>query len=155
MRRRSLVWALAVTDALFLVYWLVAALAEAKLVTLPPSLMYAGYGDARVCAWNWSFFPLDLAFSVTGLVAARWARREDPRFRPLALVSLTLTVVAGLMAVSYWVLMGQIDLAWFLPNLVLALWPLPFIVSLVRELARAHPVAPAPLVSAAPASTGR
>ena len=133
--RRALLVLLVVTDVLFLFYWAVAALAEAHVVTLPPSLMYAGYGDARVCAWNWSFFPLDLAFSVTGLFAARFARRDDPRFRPLALVSLTLTVVAGLMAVSYWVLLGEIDLAWFLPNLALVLWPLPFIGWLFREFA--------------------
>jgi|JI10StandDraft_1071094.scaffolds.fasta_scaffold567924_1 hypothetical protein len=133
---RSLLFALVVTDALFIAYWIVAALAEVNVVSLPPSLMYAGYGDDRVCAWNWSFFPLDVAFSVTGLLAARWARREDPRWRPMALVSLTLTVVAGLMAVSYWTLLGQIDLAWFLPNLALVVWPMPYLVWLVRDMAR-------------------
>lgn len=133
---RSLLLALVVTDVLFVVYWIVAALAEAKVVSLPPSLMYAGYGDDRVCAWNWSFFPLDFAFSVTGLLAARWARRGDPRWRPVALVSLALTVVAGLMAVSYWTLLGEVDLAWFVPNLALVVWPLPYLAWLVRDISR-------------------
>ncbi len=73
---RSLLFALVVTDALFIAYWIVAALAEVNVVSLPPSLMYAGYGDDRVCAWNWSFFPLDVAFSVTGLLTRRAGRGE-------------------------------------------------------------------------------
>jgi hypothetical protein len=134
--RPSLRYALLATDALFLAYWLVAGLAELGLVSLPASLMYAGYGDARVCAWNWSFFPLDVAFSVSGLLAVRWARRDDARWRPAALLSLTLTMVAGLMAVSYWALMGEFVASWFLPNLLLVVWPIPYLAALLRDVAR-------------------
>lgn len=134
--RPSLRYLLLVTDALFLAYWLVAGLAELGLVSLPASLMYAGYGDPRVCAWNWSFFPLDVAFSITGLLAVRWGRRDDPRWRPAALLSLTLTMVAGLMAISYWGFAGEIVASWFVPNLLLVVWPIPFLAGLLGELTR-------------------
>lgn len=134
--RPSLRLSLLVTDALFLVYWSIAALAEAGLFALPPSLMYAGYGDVRVCGWNWSFLPLDVAFSITGLLALRWSRAGDPRWRPAAIVSLLLTMVAGLMAVSYWTLMGEIDLAWFVPNLLLVIWPIPHLARLLGDITR-------------------
>jgi hypothetical protein len=62
------------------------------------------------------------------------ARRGDPLWRPLALISLLLTTVAGLMAVAYWTLLGEFDPAWFLPNLVLLVWPLLFVPKIVRDL---------------------
>ncbi|MCA9609015.1 MAG: DUF5360 family protein [Myxococcales bacterium] len=132
--RRSLFLALLITDLGFLAYWLVSGIAELGWISLPASLMYAGYGDDRVCAWNWSFFPLDVAFSVTGLLAVRWGRAGRPAWRPMALVSLTLTVVAGLMAVSYWTLTEEIVASWYLTNLLLVLWPLPYLVWLMRAL---------------------
>lgn len=132
---RRLAIALAVTDVLFLAYWATAALSAAGLLHIPPQYMYAGYGEPRVTAWNWSFLPLDLAFSVVGLFAVRSARRGDPLWRPLALISLILTQVAGLMAVGYWALMGEFDPSWFLPNLALVVWPVFFLPGLVCDLA--------------------
>ena len=131
---RRLSWALSITDALFLAYWAAAGAAAAGLIQLPAALMYAGYDQPRVVAWNWSFLPIDVAFSVTGLLAVRAARRGDPLWRPLALISLILTQVAGLMAVGYWALLGEFDPSWFLPNLVLVLWPLAFLPKLVCNL---------------------
>ncbi|MCZ6853141.1 MAG: DUF5360 family protein, partial [Gammaproteobacteria bacterium] len=64
---RPLRIALTITDVLFLLYWSIATLAELGLLQVPPELMYADYRDQRVVAWNWSFFPLDLVFSITGL----------------------------------------------------------------------------------------
>jgi hypothetical protein len=87
-------------------------------------------------AWNWSFLPVDLAFSILGLAAVRAARRGNPIWRPLALLSLAFTMVAGGMAVSYWTLLGEFDPSWFLPNLALVIWPLFFLPGLVRDLAR-------------------
>ena len=109
------------------------------MLHIPPSLMYAGYGEPRVVAWNWSFLPVDVAFSITGLLAVRAARRGDGLWRPLCLVSLILTQVAGLMAVGYWALLGEFDPSWFLPNLALVLWPLAFLPKLVRDLAEGRP----------------
>jgi hypothetical protein len=98
---RSLALALSVTDLLFLTYWAVSGAGAAGLLHIPAAWMYADYANPRVAAWNWSFLPLDLAFSVVGLLAVRAARRGDPLWRPLALISLILTQVAGLMAVAY------------------------------------------------------
>lgn len=131
---RSLATALTITDVLFLLYWLVAGASLVGLIALPPSLMYAGYDDPRVTAWNWSFFPIDLAFSAVGLFAVAASRRGDPLWKPLALISLLLTMVAGLMAVGYWALLGEFDPSWFLPNLALVVWPMFFLPRLVCDL---------------------
>lgn len=131
---RSLAASLAITDLLFLAYWSMALLSHIGLLSIPPDLMYAGYDNPRVVAWNWSFFPLDLAFSVTGLMAVRAARRGDATWRPLALISLTLTIVAGLMAVGYWAILREFDPSWFLSNLALVIWPLFFLPKLVCDL---------------------
>jgi hypothetical protein len=131
---RSLAASLAITDVLFLAYWSAALLNQVGLLSIPAELMYAGYDNPRVVAWNWSFLPLDLAFSATGLMAVRAARRGDPTWRPLALISLTLTVVAGLMAVAYWAILREFDPSWFLPNLALLIWPLFFLPRLVCDL---------------------
>jgi len=131
---RRLAVALSITDLLFLAYWAVAGAAAGGLIQLPAALMYAGYDQPRVVAWNWSFLPIDVAFSVTGLLAVRAARRGDPLWRPLALISLILTQVAGLMAVGYWALLGEFDPSWFLPNLALVAWPMAFLPKLVCDL---------------------
>jgi hypothetical protein len=130
--------ALMVTDWLFIAYWAASGLDRLGLVQIPADLLYANAHDPRVAAWNWSFFPLDIAFSVIGLAAVRASRRNRPIWRPLALISLILTMVAGGMAVSYWALLGEFDPAWFLPNLALLLWPLAFLPGLIGQLAPAR-----------------
>jgi hypothetical protein len=99
---RSLALALSITDLLFLAYWLASGLDKVGLIAIPADWLYAGAGEPRVDAWNWSFFPLDLAFSVTGLAAVAASRKGSASWRPLALISLILTMVAGGMAVGYW-----------------------------------------------------
>ncbi|MDX2236480.1 MAG: DUF5360 family protein [Hyphomonadaceae bacterium] len=126
--------ALTVTDLLFLAYWIAAALHAAGVLPIPADMLYADADDTRVIAWNWSFFPLDMAFSLTGLAAIRCARRGDPMWKPLALISVTLTMVAGGMAVSYWTLLGEFDPMWFLPNLALLVWPMAFLPRLAATL---------------------
>ncbi|MEM7002191.1 MAG: DUF5360 family protein [Pseudomonadota bacterium] len=128
----SLRWLLAITDLLFLLYWSLAALSALNVVQIDPALMYADYDNPRVIAWNWSFFPLDVVFSLVGLYSIRAWRRGAPSWRPLALISLTLTMTAGGMAVSYWALLGEFDPAWFLPNLALLIWPLFFLRGLIN-----------------------
>lgn len=114
---RGLRLSFALVDGLMLFYWTAAALMAAGLVRLPAEAMYAGYGTPIIDAWNWSFAPLDLAFAVAGLFSVHLANRGDPRWRGLAIVSLTLTFAAGLMAVSFWALTGDFDPAWWIPNL--------------------------------------
>lgn len=131
---KSLRLALSVTDILFLAYWLVSALHLAGLFPIPADWLYADADDPRVVAWNWSFLPLDLAFSLTGLAAIGYARRANPLWKPLALISLVLTMVAGGMAVGYWALLGEFDPFWFLANLALLIWPLFFLRGVIAAL---------------------
>ncbi|MEO0962432.1 MAG: DUF5360 family protein [Pseudomonadota bacterium] len=136
---RSLAIAISVTDVLFMTYWGIALLALFGVFSLPPDMMYGDYLNPRVVAWNWSFFPLDLIFSIFGFLAISAARRGDPIWRPCALVSLVLTMTAGGMAVAYWIILVEFDPSWFLPNLVLFVWPLFFMRGLITGMA-AQPV---------------
>lgn len=126
--------ALTITDVAFLLYWTLAALSAAAFIHIPEAWLYANAGDPRVIAWNWSFLPLDIAFSLTGLAAVRYARRGDAAWRPLALISLILTMVAGGMAVGYWALLREFDLFWIGANALLLIWPTPFLGGLVKDL---------------------
>lgn len=131
---RALTIGLTATDVAFLAYWALTAAFALGLIDLPPDLLYSNYHDPRVVGWNWSFFPLDIVFSLTGLAAVRMASRGDLGWRPWALVSLTLSSTAGLMAISYWLILWEIEPMWFGINLALFLWPLIFIPGLIREL---------------------
>lgn len=131
---RALAIGLTVTDIAFLAYWGLTAASALGLIDLPPDLLYSNYHDPRVVGWNWSFFPLDVAFSLTGLAAVRMSAKGDPAWRPWALISLVLSSTAGLMAISYWLILREIEPAWFGINLALFLWPLFFIPRLIREM---------------------
>ena len=130
---RSLKALITLTDVLFILYWSVAALLELGVIDISQELMYANYDDPRVVAWNWSFFPLDIAFSVIGLTAVRASGTGNAIWRPLAIISLILTMTAGGMAVSYWAILGEFDPSWFLPNLLLVIWPLFYLPELIRQ----------------------
>lgn len=130
----SLKWALRITDWAFLAYWTCALLDLTGLIAIPTDWLYAQAHEPRVVAWNWSFFPLDIAFAITGLLAVRQAQKGQSGWRVYALISLVLTMVAGGMAVAYWTLLQEFNWAWFLPNLALLVWPLLFLPRLVREL---------------------
>lgn len=122
------------TDIAMLGYWLLMIAAGAGIVDLPPEAMYRDYDNPLVVSWNWSFLPIDVAFAVTGLLAARMARRGDPRWRGWALVSLTLTACAGGMAIAFWTLTGDFEPSWWAPNLFLMIWPLAYLPRLVGAL---------------------
>ena len=134
---RSLVLAFSVTDGLFLLYWTASALAQFGVAPIPRELMYAHYDQPQVIAWNWSFLPIDLAFSTLGLAAVAASRRRSRLWAPLALLSLAFTLAAGAMAVGYWTLLGEFEPNWFLPNLALMLWPVIFLPGLVLRTAAA------------------
>lgn len=135
---RLLKFSITTTDIAFIVYWTLAALLETNVIHIPKDVMYADYDNPRVAAWNWSFFPLDMAFSMIGLAAVRAERRGDPIWRPLAIVSLVLTMTAGGMAVAYWTLMGEFFPGWYIANLALLIWPLFFLPSLITGMAPMH-----------------
>lgn len=128
----ALRWSILVTDLAFLAYWSVSLAALCGIIGLPPELMYRGYDQPRVIAWNWSFLPLDLGFSFAGLAAVAAARRGHRSWRSLAIISLCFTMAAGGLAVTYWSILQEYDPAWFLPNLAILLWPLFFLPRLVR-----------------------
>lgn len=121
-----------ITDFGMLLYWSITVLAALSVIALPQDWLFKDYYDSRVVAWNWSFFPLDIALSLTGIYALRLEAKGDDRWRFWAVISLTLTVCAGLMAISYWAILGEYDIAWWAPNLFLMLWPLPFLWRLAR-----------------------
>jgi hypothetical protein len=113
---------LLLVDLGFLVYWLVTG-----LELLPPAWLYPHHDEPVMVAWNWSFMPLDLVVSATGLSAVFLWRTRDPRWSRLALLSLAFTSASGLNAVAFWALRREFDVGWWLPNLVLLLGPWPFV----------------------------
>ncbi len=132
---RSLKWALLITDWLLLCYWILSGLAQLGWLPIPRVWLYTDYNQAQVVAWNWSFLPLDLAFSILGLYAVSAARRGLARWRPLAMLSLSFTMAAGAMAIAYWTILGDLNPYWYIANLALLVWPLFFMPALIRQLA--------------------
>ena len=108
---------LLLTDLGFIAYWLITV-AHA----VPPEYLFNDYSDPLMTAWNWSFLPLDLMISATGLTAVVLERRGRP-FRDFAIVSLTLTFASGLNALAFWVIRRDFNLGWWLPNLFLIISP--------------------------------
>jgi len=111
--RRILNKLLTATEVGMLAYWVLAVSMALGLVNVPPDWMYANHDDPMVVAWNWSFFPIDVLFAGTGLVA-RYSGRAPER---LAEASLTLMFCAGTMALSFWTLRGEFDPFWWGANL--------------------------------------
>ncbi len=128
LRRRLMLF----TDLGMISYWVITAAMAGGLLNIPGEWLFKDYYDPRVVAWNWSFFPVDILFSVTGLAALRMERAGHARWRIMAAISLTLTVCAGLMAIAYWAILADFDLNWWIPNLFLMLWPLPYLFQLIR-----------------------
>jgi hypothetical protein len=131
---RALALGIVITDVVFSLYWALSAAYLSGLVDVPDAYLFSGYHDRHLVAWNWSFFPLDLAATAFGAWAILASRRQG-EWRTLAAVSLALWSTAGGMAVAYWTLMGEFDPSWFLPNLVVFVWPLFFLPGLIRPSA--------------------
>lgn len=105
---------LTITEVGMLAYWALAALMAAGALTVPPEYMYSDHLNPLVVAWNWSFLPIDIAFALCGL-AARFGRLRNATM--LEIISLTLMLCAGLMAISFWVFLGAFDPMWWGLNL--------------------------------------
>lgn len=116
-----------VVDIGFIFYWIATA-----LHLFPEKFLYSDYSSPAVVAWNWSFMPLDLLVSATGLLSIYWWRRSDARYRALAQISLALTSASGLQAISYWTIRGEFDVLWWLPNLFLLTYPWLFICKFLK-----------------------
>jgi hypothetical protein len=129
MLTRFLKWNLMLTDLGFIAYWSFAA-----LQIFPAEWLYKDAEHPLMQAWNWSFAPVDLMASGVGLWALWDARRGGNYWRFLLPVSLSMTVCAGLMALSFWAIRGDVDLAWWLPNLYLLTWPMFAVPSCLKNL---------------------
>ncbi len=117
-------------DTGFILYW---SITHFKLI--PEELLFPDYHNELLVIWNWSFLPLDILVSITGLSSLILFRRGHALWKPLALISLVLTSASGLQAIVFWSIQGWFDWSWWLPNLFLLLYPLFFIPRLARELA--------------------
>jgi Family of unknown function (DUF5360) len=119
------------TDLGFIVYWLITA-----LHLIPAQYLFQDYTNPILTAWNWSFLPLDLMVSISGL-ATLWAYNQKLElWRSTALISLALTFSSGLNAIAFWIIRADFDPTWWIPNLYLLIYPLFFIPKLLKPEVR-------------------
>jgi len=130
-------WLIA-TDVAMLAYWSVTAAKALGLIDVPGEWLFSDYTNPAIVAWNWSFLPLDLLFSVSGITAAVLHAQQRPGWRPLAMLSLVFTWCAGFMAISFWAIRGDFDLLWWGANLFLLLWPMAFVPMIWRSILAEH-----------------
>ncbi|HEX9059763.1 MAG TPA: DUF5360 family protein [Clostridia bacterium] len=119
---------LLINDIAFIAYWLVTL-----LHLIPQNLLFKDYNDPIMAAWNWSFFPLDMCVSFSGILSILLYKRKSPYWRSLCLVSLVLTFCSGLQAIAFWAFRFDFDLIWWSANLYLLIYPLFFIKSVVNN----------------------
>ncbi len=105
-----------VTEVAMISYWAVAASLALNVVSIDPALMYPDHENPVIVAWNWSFFPIDLAFAILGL-SATYGRVTANLKLKLRMIAATLMMCAGLMAVSFWAIVGDFSPIWWLMNI--------------------------------------
>ncbi|HVI45164.1 MAG TPA: DUF5360 family protein [Chitinophaga sp.] len=116
-------------DIGFITYWLITI-----LHLIPAEYLYNNYQSPVMVNWNWSFFPLDMIVSGSGLFSIYLQQKNNTDWRKWAFVSLLLTSISGLQAIAYWAIAGEFSITWWLPNLFLLLYPLFFLPRLFKEL---------------------
>lgn len=114
---------LVVTEIAMLLYWVLISLVSLGVLSIPPEWMYSDHTNPLVVAWNWSFLPIDVLFSVTGLLAI-YGKFSVKKKQSLMIISLTLMFCAGIMAISFWAIRGEFDLFWWGMNIWLMILPL-------------------------------
>ncbi|MCX7709674.1 MAG: YvaD family protein [Clostridia bacterium] len=107
-----------ITDIGFILYWTITT-----LHIIPDEYLFKDYYNPVVAAWNWSFMPLDLFISITGLTSLYLYHRKNPAWSGMALASLVLTFCSGLMAIAFWGIKGDFDIGFWIPNLYLLIYP--------------------------------
>lgn len=115
------------TDIGFIVYWLITA-----LHLIPLELAFKDYANPILVDWNWSFFPLDMFISLTGFLSLYFLSKKSEKWKMFCLCSLTLTFCSGLQAIAFWALRNDFDITWWIFNLYLLIYPLPFIYKLIN-----------------------
>jgi Family of unknown function (DUF5360) len=109
-------------DIGFILYWIVTL-----LKVIPAEYLYSDYNNPMMVDWNWSFLPLDLFISFTGLTSIYKFNRNNESWKKLALISLVLTFTSGLQAIAFWTIRLDFDLTWWLFNGFLLIYPLFYI----------------------------
>jgi hypothetical protein len=117
-----------ITDLGFILYWVITF-----LHIIPEAYLFKDYNDSVLVAWNWSFFPLDMCISFSGLSSIILFSKNNPLWSRLALISLTLTFCSGLQAVSFWILRNDFDIMWWMFNLYLLIYPLFFLKKIIKR----------------------
>ena len=119
----------AFVDLSFIAYWAITA-----FHLIPDIYLYNDYQNPVLLNWNWSIFPLDILVSATGLYSLFLNKKKNIQWRVYALISLLLTSISGLQAISYWVFAREFDLTWWIPNLFLLIYPMCFISKLMKDI---------------------
>lgn len=109
-------------DLSFIIYWTIT-----YFHLIPNEFLFSDYNNPIVVNWNWSFLPIDLLISFTGITSIYLYNKQSPIWTNIALISLVLTLSSGLMAISYWLFKGEYNLTWWIPNLFLIFYPIYFI----------------------------
>lgn len=116
-------------DIGFIAYWLIT-----YLEVLPTEYLYSDYKNPIMVDWNWSFFPLDICISLTGLTSYFLYRQQKIHWQKWALTSLVLTFTSGLQAIAFWAIRGDFDITWWGMNLFLMIYPLFYIPKFFRDV---------------------
>ncbi|REJ25208.1 MAG: hypothetical protein C6P37_15015 [Caldibacillus debilis] len=111
-----------ITDIGFILYWILTG-----FHWIPKNWAFKDYGHPLIIAWNWSFLPLDLLISFTGLWSLYLRQKGKREWAAFALVSLVSTFCSGLQAIAFWAFRRDFDPVWWAFNLYLMIYPLFFI----------------------------
>jgi hypothetical protein len=117
-----------VTDIGFILYWLITL-----LHIIPAEYLFKDYNNPILVAWNWSFLPLDLSISLTGITTLILFVKKSPVWKLTAIISLVLTFCSGLQAISFWAMRLDFDPLWWGANLYLLIYPLFFLPGLLKK----------------------
>ncbi|KKI92537.1 membrane protein [Bacillus sp. SA1-12] len=117
-----------VTDIGFILYWIATF-----FNIIPKSWAFKDYNHSIIIAWNWSFFPLDILISITGLSSLYLYKKGKELWKTFALISLVLTFCSGLQAIAFWIYSKDFDFTWWAMNLYLLIYPLFFLRMFMKE----------------------
>lgn len=117
-----------ITDVGFILYWLITI-----LHIIPEALLFKDYSNPILSVWNWSFFPLDMCISLSGILCLFFYKKKRSYWSKIGLISLTLTFCSGLQAISFWAIRGDYDFLWWASNLYFMIYPLFFVKGMIKE----------------------
>ena len=116
-------------DIGFILYWVITL-----FHLIPDEFLFNDYKNSILVNWNWSFFPLDILVSATGIYSVYLHSKGKSNWMFYALFSLIFTSISGLQAIAYWVFAKDFDLSWWLPNLFLLIYPIFFIPTIIQKI---------------------